>query len=83
MLEQKVPLLGICVGLQMFMHSSEEGVLPGLGWIDGKTIRFKEQHMQQAQKIPNMGWLEVKEEKTLDCWRALWSPAFISRILTM
>jgi imidazole glycerol-phosphate synthase subunit HisH len=57
--EEKIPVLGICVGLQMFMHSSEEGVLPGLGWIDGKTIRFQSQRMQGETKIPNMGWLEI------------------------
>jgi glutamine amidotransferase len=61
--EEKIPVLGICVGLQMFMASSEEGVLPGLGWINGETIRFKQAQMNQAQKIPNMGWLEIKKKK--------------------
>jgi len=56
---ENVPVLGICVGLQMFMHSSEEGNLPGLGWIKGKTVRFNIERMQQARKIPNMGWLDV------------------------
>lgn len=60
---EKIPVLGICVGLQMFMHSSEEGVLPGLGWIDGKTIRFEPSRMDQPQKIPNMGWLEINKQK--------------------
>lgn len=66
--EEKIPVLGICVGLQMFMRSSEEGVLPGLGWIDGKTVRFKPAAMQGQTKIPNMGWLEitaVKQSKLL------------------
>lgn len=62
-LEEKVPLLGICVGLQMLMESSEEGVLPGLGWIKGKTVRFKEQSMNGTHKIPNMGWLEISPRK--------------------
>lgn len=57
--KEKIPVLGICVGLQMFMHNSEEGVLPGLGWIDGKTVRFQSQRMQGETKIPNMGWLEI------------------------
>jgi glutamine amidotransferase len=61
--EDKIPVLGICVGLQMFMHSSEEGIEPGLGWIKGKTIRFKTEHMNIPQKIPNMGWLEIQEKK--------------------
>ena len=62
-LEEKVPVLGICVGLQMFMAGSEEGMRPGLGWIKGATIRFKPEQMQDTHKIPNMGWLEIKAVK--------------------
>lgn len=62
-MEEKIPVLGICVGLQMFMESSEEGVLPGLGWIKGKTVRFKPEGMEEVQKIPNMGWLEIIPKK--------------------
>lgn len=58
-LVEKVPVLGICVGLQMFMESSEEGELPGLGWIKGRTIKFDAGKMESSQKIPNMGWLEI------------------------
>jgi glutamine amidotransferase len=60
---EKIPVLGICVGLQMFMRSSEEGRLPGLGWIKGDTIRFRIERMQQPHKIPNMGWLEIQTTK--------------------
>ncbi|MEP7318346.1 MAG: imidazole glycerol phosphate synthase subunit HisH [Panacibacter sp.] len=59
----KIPVLGICVGLQMFMENSEEGNLAGLGWIKGSTIRFKPGLMQDNQKIPNMGWLEIELKK--------------------
>jgi len=59
----KVPVLAICVGLQMFMESSEEGNLPGLGWIQGKTVRFNPALMDSSLKIPNMGWLEVLAAK--------------------
>lgn len=62
-LEDKVPVLGICVGLQMFMRSSEEGQMPGLSWINGETVRFKPQRMQTALKVPNMGWLEINTHK--------------------
>lgn len=62
--DEKVPLLGICVGLQMFMKSSEEGQEAGLGWIQGRTIRFDASRMKTGTlKIPNMGWLDVQLSK--------------------
>jgi imidazole glycerol-phosphate synthase subunit HisH len=60
---EKVPVLGICVGLQMFMEDSEEGKLPGLSWIKGSTVKFKPEKMQAGQKIPNMGWHEIQVKK--------------------
>ena len=59
----KIPLLGICVGLQMFMRSSEEGSEPGLDWINGRTVRFQKELMPGELKIPNMGWLDVHAAK--------------------
>jgi glutamine amidotransferase len=53
-LQDKVPILGICLGMQLLTKSSEEGVLPGLGWIDAKTIKFK--FDDPKLKIPHMGW---------------------------
>jgi glutamine amidotransferase len=54
-LEEKVPTLGICLGMQLLTNSSEEGVLPGLGWIPAKTLRFKFPQDSKL-KIPHMGW---------------------------
>ncbi len=62
-MQDKVPLLGICVGLQMLMENSEEGAEPGLGWIAGKTIKFKKDDLGDL-KIPHMGWKDVKRSKT-------------------
>jgi glutamine amidotransferase len=59
-IHEKIPILGICVGLQMFMRSSEEGSLPGLGWVSGNTIRFRQDQMKEKEKVPNMGWLDVQ-----------------------
>ena len=53
-IEEKVPVLGICLGMQLLTKSSEEGKLPGLGWIDAKTIRF--QFAGYSLKVPHMGW---------------------------
>ena len=61
-MKEKTPLLGICVGLQMLMESSEEGVEPGLGWIAGKTIKFKKEELGDL-KIPHMGWTNVRVAK--------------------
>lgn len=52
---KKTPILGICLGMQLFSKSSEEGSLPGLGWIDAKTIRFKAGECE-GLRIPHMGW---------------------------
>jgi glutamine amidotransferase len=59
-LEQKTPLLGICVGMQLLMEGSDEGNLPGLGWIKGRIVRFQPEKMSAPLKIPHMGWTEVK-----------------------
>ncbi len=58
-LEKKVPILGICLGVQLLTQSSEEGTAAGLGWIAGKTIAFDKTKLQANQKIPHMGWSEV------------------------
>lgn len=52
-LEEKVPLLGICLGMQLLLDSSEEGSLPGLGLIAGKALRFPH---HESLKVPHMGW---------------------------
>lgn len=61
-MEEKIPLLGICVGLQMLMENSEEGIEPGLGWIEGKTIKFKRDELGDL-KIPHMGWTDITVSK--------------------
>lgn len=61
--EEKIPLLGICVGLQMLMEGSEEGVESGLGWIGGKTMKFNKEKLGDL-KIPHMGWTDVQIAKT-------------------
>ena len=52
-LEEKVPILGICLGMQLITRSSEEGGLPGLGWIAALTRRFP---ASLGLKVPHMGW---------------------------
>ena len=58
-LEDKVPVLGICLGMQLLTNSSEEGKLQGFGWIPAKTIRFNFTN-EKNLKVPHMGWNTVK-----------------------
>jgi imidazole glycerol-phosphate synthase subunit HisH len=56
----KVPILGVCVGMQMLANVSEEGELPGLGWVPGKVQRFDESVLKTKTHLPHMGWNTVK-----------------------
>lgn len=61
------PILGICLGMQLFTNNSEEGKLDGLGWFDAETIRFNFAGNEPNLKIPHMGWntIEVLRESPL------------------
>jgi glutamine amidotransferase len=61
-LEEGTPILGICLGMQLFSQRSEEGKLPGLGWLDADTIRFRFDGDNARLRIPHMDWdtLEIK-----------------------
>lgn len=56
----KKPVLGICVGMQMMARSSEEGVLPGLGWIDATVVKFDTRLFKGKTHLPHMGWNDAK-----------------------
>lgn len=58
-LEQKVPVLGICVGMQILAEESEEGLLPGLGWIPGRLRAFQSIDATAHLPTPHMGWNDV------------------------
>ena len=50
---EKIPILGVCLGMQLLTRSSEEGEKLGLGWIPGETLRFP---VKAGLKVPHMGW---------------------------
>jgi imidazole glycerol-phosphate synthase subunit HisH len=58
-LTQRVPVLGICVGMQMLAQHSEEGRLPGLGWIRGSVRKFDAEAGGARLRLPHMGWNDV------------------------
>ena len=55
-LKENVPTLGICLGMQLLTNGSEEGSLPGLGWVPGFTSRIP---ASPGVKVPHMGWNSV------------------------
>lgn len=62
-LEQKCPLLGICLGMQVLAEHSEEGFRPGLGWVKGsvkKLPAISAQGETAKSKVPHMGWNTVR-----------------------
>ena len=59
-LEDKIPVLGICIGLHIMTEKSEEGELPGLGWIKGNVKKFDETKLKDSPKVPHMGWNSIK-----------------------
>jgi imidazole glycerol-phosphate synthase subunit HisH len=59
----KVPVLGICLGMQLLAESSEEGELAGLGWIPGRSQRFAPPESTASLKVPHMGWNVVSPKR--------------------
>tara|TARA_A100001035_G_C27766192_1_gene493803 strand:+ start:788 stop:1453 length:666 start_codon:yes stop_codon:yes gene_type:complete len=76
-LKNRVPVLGVCVGLQMMLEGSEEGSCDGLGWIKGKVMKFSQKRgfeeesennyfsekslPRRSPQLPHMGWNKVKK----------------------
>ncbi|MHC5113728.1 MAG: imidazole glycerol phosphate synthase subunit HisH [Planctomycetota bacterium] len=55
--QQKKPVLGICLGMQLMVNGSDEGGRTGLGWIDGVCRSFDRETMTKERlKVPHMGW---------------------------
>lgn len=61
-LERKVPVLGICLGMQLLCRRSEEGEAPGLGWIDA-DVRRLDRGGSTNLKLPHMGWSVTREAR--------------------
>jgi glutamine amidotransferase len=55
----RIPILGLCLGMELLARSSEEGSADGLGWIPGRVVRFRQPRDSGPVKIPHMGWNTV------------------------
>ncbi|MDZ4118031.1 imidazole glycerol phosphate synthase subunit HisH [Phaeovulum sp.] len=75
-LGRKVPVIGICVGMQMMARRSDEGHEPGLGWIDAEVRRFDIACLNQRTHLPHMGWNDVAPVTTDTLFRDLPDPQF-------
>jgi glutamine amidotransferase len=64
-LRQKTPMLGICLGMQLMTLASEEGIHPGLGWVDAKTVHFRSEasNCDPDLKLPHIGWNFVEAKR--------------------
>lgn len=62
-LNQKIPILGICVGMQMLANESDEGQEKGLSWIDGEVKLFSTENIKHKTKLPHMGWNEINHNQ--------------------
>jgi glutamine amidotransferase len=59
----KIPILGICLGMQLFSRRSDEGTMPGLGWLNADTVKFDFGANLETLKVPHMGWNTISVKK--------------------
>ena len=62
-LDEDIPVLGICLGMQLLTRGSEEGKASGLGWLDAETVRFRFDGQNAGLKVPHMGWNRVRHAR--------------------
>jgi len=62
-LVDKVPIMGICLGMQLLTKGSEEGTSTGFGFIDAYANKFDFSSVDEALPIPHMGWNRTYLEK--------------------
>ena len=70
---QHVPVLGVCVGMQMMAERSEEGRMTGLNWIAGEVKRFDVSKFSHKTHLPHMGWNDVTPRRKSELFEGLGS----------
>jgi imidazole glycerol-phosphate synthase subunit HisH len=74
-LGREVPVLGVCVGMQMMAESSDEGRLPGLGWVEANVERFF-RGANTHKPLPHMGWNDVAPKSATCLFAGMENPRF-------
>ncbi len=69
--ERGMPVIGICVGMQMLADGSDEGALPGLGWVPGRVRRLDVSALEHATRLPHMGWNDVAVQRPSPLFKRL------------
>jgi glutamine amidotransferase len=75
-IDDVVPVLGVCVGMQIMARSSEEGEAAGLAWIPGRVVRFDDELFNQATHLPHMGWNDIDPAPDAALLAGLETPRF-------
>ncbi len=70
-IEKKVPIIGVCVGMQILAESSDEGSLPGFGWIKGKVKKIDIANLIHKPHLPHLGWNSIQLEKESNLLEAI------------
>lgn len=60
LVDRGVPVLGVCVGMQILARSSDEGRLPGLGWVEAQVRHLGSRGLARKLPLPHMGWNDVR-----------------------
>ena len=74
--KEKMPVLGVCVGMQIMANYSEEGLLEGLGWIPGIVKKFKESSFSAKPYTPHMGWNKIEKLNNPILFNEIENPKF-------
>lgn len=73
---RQLPVLGVCVGMQMMANSSDEGELAGLGWIPATVKRFDDARFTQKTRLPHMGWNDAVPQSRACLFKDMDDPRF-------
>lgn len=70
-MNRKVPVVGICVGMQILAETSEEGQRTGLGWIKGRVQSLRHLPISNDMPLPHMGWNDVSPTRDFSLFAGL------------